>query len=292
MYKNKKYYFTCSKCGKTVYKDNKYIHEVKCPMNNKKKNSYIYDYKCEICGIKMNIKEKDDHLYCHELEKNDYQNTNNFALNVENINNFSFSNENNNIIINNSESDSNSDSDSDSNENNEYNENNNRMNNRRNRRSSVDNIHRNRNKNSKMEILEKIVEKLNEKGYNKTSLMKISKDELKPILREIYKEYHNFGGLEKSPKEIWRNACIEILEEYKYDLKYTILKDYPITTIKNPSKLSEENRRCLICLEYFKNREKTIFLPCIHIFHSVCISKWVKNKNTCPVCKIKIEPLK
>ena len=28
----------------------------------------------------MNIKEKDDHLYFHELEKNDYQNTNNFAL--------------------------------------------------------------------------------------------------------------------------------------------------------------------------------------------------------------------
>ena len=72
MNKNKIDYFICSKCGKKIHKDYKYIHPSKCSMMNNKKESNVYDYKCEICGIKMNIKEKEDHLFCHKLEKNEY----------------------------------------------------------------------------------------------------------------------------------------------------------------------------------------------------------------------------
>ena len=77
------------------------------------------------------------------------------------------------------------------------------------------------------EILNKIVELLNEKGFTKESLHDKSKDELKPILREIYKQYNSFGGMEKSPKANWREACQEILAEKaenKEDIK-TIEKD-------------------------------------------------------------------
>ena len=70
-------------------------------------------------------------------------------------------------------------------------------------------------KSTDKEILEKVVQKLNEKGYSKKTISKISKDDLKPILREIYKEYHNLGGLEKSQKESWSKACAEIIEEFK-----------------------------------------------------------------------------
>ena len=77
------------------------------------------------------------------------------------------------------------------------------------------------------EILNKIVELLNEKGFTKESLHDKSKDELKPILREIYKQYNSFGGMEKSPKANWSQACQEILAEKaenKEDIK-TIEKD-------------------------------------------------------------------
>ena len=84
-----------------------------------------------------------------------------------------------------------------------------------------------RKKLSNQEVLNKIVQKLNEKGFSKESLHTKDKEELKPILREIYKEYGTLGGLEKSPKENWRKACLEILaekEENKEEVK-TIVKD-------------------------------------------------------------------
>ena len=65
-----------------------------------------------------------------------------------------------------------------------------------------------------------------------------------------------------------------------------IIKKYPITTIKNINELSEDKKKCLICLEEFQNNQKTIILPCIHIFHYECINKWMKN--FCPLCKYKI----
>ena len=70
-------------------------------------------------------------------------------------------------------------------------------------------------KSTDKEVLEKVVQKLNEKGYSKKTISKISKEDLKPILREIYKEYHNLGGLEKSQKESWSKACAEIIDEFK-----------------------------------------------------------------------------
>ena len=266
MHQNKNY-FTCSKCGKHIHIDYKYIHPVKCPMKNNKKDSNSYDYKCEICGIKMNIKEKDDHLFSHKLQNNEYQNNRNSKRNInnENLNNFSISNSN-------GSSDSDSNSDSDSSESSE-----------------------NKNK----EILSKIVEKFNKNGFTKIKLINARKDELKPILREIYQEYHSFVGMENSPKEAFREGCREIIQEFREKeekdpnfIKYTILKDYPITKIKSISKLSEENQQCLICLENFKKGDESIILPCIHIFHSKCIAAWVKKSHTCPVCKYKIEPIK
>ena len=55
--------------------------------------------------------------------------------------------------------------------------------------------------------------------------------------------------------------------------------------IEDINKLEEANRRCMICLEEFKSKEKVTALPCIHFFHPECIKKWVANKNTCPICK-------
>ena len=41
-------------------------------------------------------------------------------------------------------------------------------------------------------------------------------------------------------------------------------------------------------MEEFKNKEKVIMLPCIHNYHPDCIKDWLKNKNTCPICKFEL----
>lgn len=44
---------------------------------------------------------------------------------------------------------------------------------------------------------------------------------------------------------------------------------------------------CAICQEYsFKgDNSKQIELPCRHSFHKDCILKWLKNNETCPLCR-------
>jgi hypothetical protein len=63
---------------------------------------------------------------------------------------------------------------------------------------------------------------------------------------------------------------------------------YPISVVKDINKLVEDKKRCIICLENFKNGDESIILPCVHIFHSKCIRRWVERKRTCPFCNYKI----
>ena len=67
-----------------------------------------------------------------------------------------------------------------------------------------------------------------------------------------------------------------------------ILNELPETNIEDVSKLDSDKKNCVICLEDFKNREKAIILPCIHLFHKNCIKSWLKKNNSCPICKFKL----
>ncbi|KAH6880000.1 hypothetical protein B0T10DRAFT_495661 [Thelonectria olida] len=49
---------------------------------------------------------------------------------------------------------------------------------------------------------------------------------------------------------------------------------------------SNETLVCVICLEPMQGRQMIRSLPCEHVFHSECITKWFLKKHvTCPVCK-------
>ena len=67
-----------------------------------------------------------------------------------------------------------------------------------------------------------------------------------------------------------------------------IINELPETTIEDVSKLDQEKKNCIICLENFKNGDKAIILPCIHIFHNECIKKWLQTQDSCPICKHKL----
>jgi hypothetical protein len=64
-------------------------------------------------------------------------------------------------------------------------------------------------------IYGKIVVLLNTFGYNKKNLSNIKKDELKPILKEVYNEFGTLGNLSESQNGIWQNAIEEIMYEKK-----------------------------------------------------------------------------
>ncbi len=67
-----------------------------------------------------------------------------------------------------------------------------------------------------------------------------------------------------------------------------ILNELPETKIDDINKLDPEKKNCVICLEDFKNGDKATVLPCIHLFHTSCIQNWLKTQNSCPICKFKL----
>lgn len=49
-----------------------------------------------------------------------------------------------------------------------------------------------------------------------------------------------------------------------------------------------EEEICCICLDSIYNKfsfQKNRTLACNHTFHDKCITKWMRHKNTCPMCR-------
>ena len=100
---------------------------------------------------------------------------------------------------------------------------------------------------------------------------------LKEILeKEIY--------IDKLRKEAETNKMIRDIND-KYDY---IKNDLPVPFYLDENKLEKlknsNNNKCLICLEEFKIKEQVLYLPCLHLFHSRCIVRWLLDKTTCPIC--------
>lgn len=49
-----------------------------------------------------------------------------------------------------------------------------------------------------------------------------------------------------------------------------------------------EYPNCSICLSDINKGENTVLLPCGHIFHWKCCHSWLKDNNTCPVCRFEL----
>ncbi len=47
----------------------------------------------------------------------------------------------------------------------------------------------------------------------------------------------------------------------------------------------EVTRSCSICLEEYARGDAVRTLPCLHCFHAPCVDHWLREHNTCPVCK-------
>jgi hypothetical protein len=46
---------------------------------------------------------------------------------------------------------------------------------------------------------------------------------------------------------------------------------------------------CSVCISDVQKDDETILLPCGHMYHSKCIMEWLKENNTCPVCRFEIK---
>ena len=70
----------------------------------------------------------------------------------------------------------------------------------------------------------------------------------------------------------------DILSKLK---KFKLTKKY----CKKDKKGKLELPSCCICLNDIELKEETVLLPCGHMFHWNCCLSWLKQNNTCPMCR-------
>ncbi|KAK1975826.1 hypothetical protein LZ30DRAFT_604778 [Colletotrichum cereale] len=51
----------------------------------------------------------------------------------------------------------------------------------------------------------------------------------------------------------------------------------------------EGKTECTICIDDFNEGDDATVLPCKHWFHDQCVVMWLKEHNTCPICRTPIE---
>ena len=102
---------------------------------------------------------------------------------------------------------------------------------------------------------------------------------------------HNLNMLPMFPMNQFNlnsNFFQPIMPNYDNPTSQAIVNSLPENMIEDVNKLDNDKKNCLICLEDYQNGDKTTTLPCIHLFHTYCILNWLKTKNNCPICKYKL----
>lgn len=85
------------------------------------------------------------------------------------------------------------------------------------------------------------------------------------------------------------NIFSSITDEFLFDIVFC--KDLIVPDIEKKKFKTEDvvNSDCCICISDFVVNEDISTLDCNHTFHFECICEWVQEKQTCPMCRGKID---
>mmetsp|Transcript_9454 Transcript_9454/g.13026 ORF Transcript_9454/g.13026 Transcript_9454/m.13026 type:complete len:273 (-) Transcript_9454:165-983(-) len=98
----------------------------------------------------------------------------------------------------------------------------------------------------------------------------------------------NIPDEEDSFQEIL-NRLMQLHEPKPTPTSSKVLESFPTITSEEALQLGP---RCCVCLEDFEadNTEQSIVkLQCNHPFHKECVVSWLKDHNTCPVCRYEFQ---
>ncbi len=85
--------------------------------------------------------------------------------------------------------------------------------------------------------------------------------------------------------EIINDFSIE--ENLRRELHQMIYRIDDVAPIEYPgTKTVEEPCQCSICFEDVEENSEIYNIPCKHVFHKDCLSKWIeRRKHSCPLCR-------
>ncbi|KAM5292059.1 E3 ubiquitin-protein ligase Arkadia isoform 4-T4 [Ctenodactylus gundi] len=94
--------------------------------------------------------------------------------------------------------------------------------------------------------------------------------------------------LEERLGNVNRGASQGTIERCTYPHKY---KKRKLHCKQDGEEGTEEDteEKCTICLSVLEEGEDVRRLPCMHLFHQVCVDQWLITNKKCPICRVDIE---
>ncbi|XP_077447612.1 E3 ubiquitin-protein ligase Arkadia isoform X5 [Stigmatopora argus] len=100
--------------------------------------------------------------------------------------------------------------------------------------------------------------------------------------------YEDLLHLEERLGTVNRGASQGTIERCTYPHKY---KKRKLHGKQEEDEGADEDteEKCTICLSILEEGEDVRRLPCMHLFHQLCVDQWLLTNKKCPICRVDIE---
>ncbi|XP_037342160.1 E3 ubiquitin-protein ligase Arkadia isoform X3 [Pungitius pungitius] len=100
--------------------------------------------------------------------------------------------------------------------------------------------------------------------------------------------YEDLLHLEERLGTVNRGASQGTIERCTYPHKYKKRKLH-IKQDEDEGADEDTEEKCTICLSILEEGEDVRRLPCMHLFHQLCVDQWLLTNKKCPICRVDIE---
>ncbi|XP_030048768.1 E3 ubiquitin-protein ligase ARK2C [Microcaecilia unicolor] len=105
----------------------------------------------------------------------------------------------------------------------------------------------------------------------------------------VRESYEELLQLEDRLGSVNRGAVQNIIERFTFPHKYKKRRPQESKDEKEDGEESDTDEKCTICLSMLEDEEDVRRLPCMHLFHQVCVDQWLATSKKCPICRVDIE---
>ncbi|XP_038633694.1 E3 ubiquitin-protein ligase Arkadia-like [Scyliorhinus canicula] len=102
----------------------------------------------------------------------------------------------------------------------------------------------------------------------------------------MHRGYQDLLHLEDQFSDLNHGATQSTIERYTFLHKY---EKRTLETCTEGKEASEVEEKCTICLSPLEEGEDVRRLPCMHLFHQICVDQWLATSKKCPICRVDIE---
>ncbi|KAB1256181.1 E3 ubiquitin-protein ligase RNF165 [Camelus dromedarius] len=105
----------------------------------------------------------------------------------------------------------------------------------------------------------------------------------------VRESYEELLQLEDRLGNVTRGAVQNTIERFTFPHKYKKRRPQDGKGKKEEGEESDTDEKCTICLSLLEDGEDVRRLPCMHLFHQLCVDQWLAMSKKCPICRVDIE---